>query len=200
MRPGDGPGPSAILWNRTRDAEFALSIGGVLWPRGFLAAGSFWHYDGALSKSELVQRVQVEHTARVAARGGIVCPVGCKCDSKNRCGQPYVPPPPKPPRPPHPTPSPPHPQPPSSACTFIQGAGLHPNDAYRKSASTKEACCGICLGDTLCSGAVSNEGVCHVKHGHPGAPVTGRANTSFVCLPPNRTRDSTDSRDEALVQ
>ena len=68
-RPGDGPGPAAIMWNRTQDEAFGRSVGGLLWPRGFLAAGAFWNYRPELTPDQLVQRVLRRHTAMAARRG-----------------------------------------------------------------------------------------------------------------------------------
>jgi len=91
VRPGDGPGHASVLWNRTRDEAFGRSVGGMLWPRGFLAAGSFWNYRPELSKEAVAESVMKVHTTMVAKRGGVVCPVGCQCDNLHSCGVPYVP-------------------------------------------------------------------------------------------------------------
>lgn len=184
VRPGDGPGPAAELWPRSRDSDFGRSVGGMLWPRGFLAAGSLWNFRPELTPDGLADQALFQHTTTVLRRGGLVCPVGCICNAKSACGTPYGPSPPTPPAPPKPPPPPPAPpSPPSDACNFTQGAGLQPNDVYRTKSATKEACCGICLGDSSCTGAVSNSGICHIKHASVGKLVLGRGNTSFVCMP-----------------
>lgn len=44
VRPHDGKPGASYLWNRSEDAAFGRSVGSMLWPRGHLAAGSFWHF------------------------------------------------------------------------------------------------------------------------------------------------------------
>jgi hypothetical protein len=131
----------------------------MVWPRGHLAAGSFWHYQPTqtVSIDTVRERVLIQHNAMVAGRGGLVCPVGCDCTTTSSCGVPYVqtppptphpPTPPPPPTPPTPPPTP-HPTPPapapSSECTFITNTALDGGQMLSvPGVRTKEACCGLC--------------------------------------------------------
>ena len=39
------------LFPPEKDDEFSKSIGGMMWPRGFVAAQAFWHYDASMDPS-----------------------------------------------------------------------------------------------------------------------------------------------------
>ena len=66
-----------------------------------------------------------------------------------------------------PSPSPLPPAPPSSSCSWVDGAGLSGADAHLAHVKTKEQCCGLCLADKLCKGATFYGGSCHIKHTGP---------------------------------
>merc|ERR1712046_313272 len=66
------------------------SIGGMIWPRGHLAAGSFWNFRPELSKDEVAARALSHHNSLAAQRGGLVCPTGCDCTVGQKCGVPYI--------------------------------------------------------------------------------------------------------------
>lgn len=79
------------LFPPSMNDEFSKSIGGMMWPRGFVAAQAFWHFDSALDpKSEdFVANIWAIND-QVAAKGGLVCPTNCSCDQVTACGTPYI--------------------------------------------------------------------------------------------------------------
>uniref|UniRef100_A0A7S0FD30 Beta-hexosaminidase n=1 Tax=Pyrodinium bahamense TaxID=73915 RepID=A0A7S0FD30_9DINO len=81
---------AAALFPPEADEAFMRSIGGMIWPRGFVAAASFWNYDPLADPTspEFVGRVH-QLNDRLAARGSVVCPTGCACDQLSACGRPY---------------------------------------------------------------------------------------------------------------
>lgn len=87
----DGPAPvAAALFPPARDEEFGKSIGGMIWPRGFVGAHAFWNFasdvDPASDKfTAAVWRLndQLRH------RGSYTCPSNCSCDQLSACGRPY---------------------------------------------------------------------------------------------------------------
>jgi len=42
------PPVAAALFDPAKDAEFAQSIGGMIWPRGYVAAAAFWHFNSSI--------------------------------------------------------------------------------------------------------------------------------------------------------
>merc|ERR1712039_353216 len=86
-----GPAKAAALFPPSRDEEFAKSIGGMMWPRGFVAAQAFWHYDGAKdpASDDFIANIWAIND-KVAAQGGLVCPTNCSCDQLTACGKPYI--------------------------------------------------------------------------------------------------------------
>ena len=86
------PAPyGAALFTRTQDRAFAASIGGMVWPRSFVGAAAFWHYNASLDPaSPAVVAAIANLTKNLIARGQIVCPVGCYCDQLSACGKPYM--------------------------------------------------------------------------------------------------------------
>ena len=42
----------AALFPPARDAEFMQSIGGMIWPRGFVGAAAFWNYDASVNPAD----------------------------------------------------------------------------------------------------------------------------------------------------
>merc|ERR1712107_697733 len=88
--PGKAPREGGPMFSRERDAKFGQSVASMLWPRGHLAAGSFWHFDPALSESDVREMAMIRHNDLVARRGGVVCPSNCSCNITHRCDVPYV--------------------------------------------------------------------------------------------------------------
>ena len=85
------PEKGAELFNRTRDAEYARSYGGMIWPRGFVGAAAFWNYNASVDpqSAEFVQEIWSTNDA-LARRGSLVCPSNCSCDEMTACGKPYI--------------------------------------------------------------------------------------------------------------
>lgn len=90
VRPNGPKGSGHELFNRSNDEFFALSVGGMIWPRGHLAAGSFWNFRPELSKDEVAARALHLHNSLAEQRGSIVCPSGCSCTVGKRCDVPYL--------------------------------------------------------------------------------------------------------------
>jgi len=88
--PGKAPREGGPMFNRSHDAEFGQSAASMIWPRGHLAAGSFWHFDSSIDEATLRQVVFSDHNDLIARRGGIVCPACCSCNITHRCEKPYV--------------------------------------------------------------------------------------------------------------
>ena len=76
------------------DAEFGRSIGGMIWPRGFVAAAAFWNFDASSDPSSAPFAAAIwELNDKLAAAGSLTCPSNCSCDQLTACGQPYIKPP-----------------------------------------------------------------------------------------------------------
>ena len=81
------------MQDETMDAQFIESAGGLLFPRSNIAAGTFWHYDSALSPTSLEFSTRTDALAREMAARGVMglCPAGCSCSFGSRCGVAYKP-------------------------------------------------------------------------------------------------------------
>lgn len=79
------------LYSRDQDAAYGQSLGGMIWPRGFVGAGAFWNRDATLhySSDSFTADIWSLNDA-LAARGALVCPSNCSCDQMTACGKPYV--------------------------------------------------------------------------------------------------------------
>ena len=88
---GGGAPIGHALFDPSRDTEFGKSAGGMVWPRGFVAASAFWNFNGSASSSDpaFVAAVWALNDA-AAARGGSVCPTNCSSDELSACGVPYI--------------------------------------------------------------------------------------------------------------
>ena len=82
----------SALYNRSHDAAYARSLGGMLWPRGYVGAAAFWNWDGSMNASSaaFVDRIWALNDD-LAARGALVCPSNCSCDQTTACGKPLLP-------------------------------------------------------------------------------------------------------------
>ena len=81
--------PGHSLFPPEKDAEFQISVGGMIWPRGFVAAGAFWGYDKSIdSQSQTFQDKLWKLNDMVIERGGATCPTKCACDFLEQCGKP----------------------------------------------------------------------------------------------------------------
>jgi len=62
-----------------------------MWPRGFVAAQAFWHFDASVDpKSEDFTANIWAINDKVAKQGGYVCPTNCSCNQLTACRVPYI--------------------------------------------------------------------------------------------------------------
>lgn len=94
---GGGAPVGHQLFDPTLDQEFSESIGGMIWPRGFVGAAAFWQYNSTADPSSPTFTEAIYGVNdKLKARGSYVCPTNCSCDQLTACGQPYIKPsPPK---------------------------------------------------------------------------------------------------------
>jgi len=80
----------APLFPPSMDEKFGKSIGGMIWPRGYVGAASFWSYDAKVDPSSdaFVSKIWTLND-KLVARGSLVCPTNCTCDQLSACGTPY---------------------------------------------------------------------------------------------------------------
>eukprot|EP00911_Craspedida_sp_UC1_P002689 UC1_evm1s1975 len=81
---GSSAGPPPVghaLFSPDMDKEFAASVGGMIWPRGYVAAGAFWSFSNSTDPSSpaFVKSIG-DLNAKLIARGAHACPNGCSCD------------------------------------------------------------------------------------------------------------------------
>ena len=93
----DGKPVGAQLFPPAMDLPWSASVAGMIWPRGFVGAASFWNFDASTDSQDpaFVSAIWALND-RVIASGGLSCPTKCACDQLSACGVPYVPPPPPP--------------------------------------------------------------------------------------------------------
>lgn len=79
------------LFDPAFDKEWGQSVAGMIWPRGYVAAASFWNYNKTSDPTS------VEFTSAIwrlndqlIARGSWSCPTNCSCDQLSACGNPYL--------------------------------------------------------------------------------------------------------------
>jgi len=79
------------LFPPAMDNEFGKSIGGMIWPRGYVGAGAFWNYNSSVnvSSSSYVDSIWSLND-KLSKRGSLVCPSNCSCDQLTFCGKPYI--------------------------------------------------------------------------------------------------------------
>ena len=88
--PGGAPVGHA-LFDPAMDTEFGQSIGGMIWPRGFVGAAAFWSFDAATDPASPAFAASIYKLSdSLAARGSLVCPTNCSCDQLSACGKPYI--------------------------------------------------------------------------------------------------------------
>ena len=81
----------AALYNRSVDQAYGRSLGGMLWPRGFVGAAAFWHWNSSVdAASDSFAAGVWAINDKLAARGLLVCPTNCSCDQMTACGKPYL--------------------------------------------------------------------------------------------------------------
>jgi hexosaminidase len=94
---GGGTPVGAALFDPAQDDAFGKSIGGMIWPRGYVGAAAFWNFNSTADPSApgFVTSIWDTNDA-LAARGSLVCPTNCSCDQLSACGAPYIAPTPAP--------------------------------------------------------------------------------------------------------
>eukprot|EP00043_Microstomoeca_roanoka_P019202 m.213437 g.213437 ORF g.213437 m.213437 type:complete len:643 (+) comp16955_c0_seq1:187-2115(+) len=82
----------AVLYDPAHDAEFSQSIGGMIWPRGFVGAAAFWNFNSSVdpTSAEFVSSIWALND-QLSQRGSYTCPTNCSCDYLTACGKPYLP-------------------------------------------------------------------------------------------------------------
>jgi hexosaminidase len=84
---GRVPANGSILYARQYDNAFSHSVAGLMWPRGFVAAGSFYRFDPTLNVSspQFVAKMD-QLNDQLRTRGSWTCAPGCRCDyCSERC-------------------------------------------------------------------------------------------------------------------
>ena len=94
---GGGPQVGAPLFPPSQDAAFEQSVGGMMFPRGFVGAAALWNYNSSIDTQapDFVAALW-DLNDRIIAGGGASCPSRCHCDQLSACGVPYIPPTPPP--------------------------------------------------------------------------------------------------------
>ena len=89
--PGHAVPVGAPLFAPDTDAAFAQSIGGMIWPRGYVGAAAFYSYNSTVdpSSKDFVESIW-ELNDKLIARNLLVCPTKCTCDQLTACGKPYL--------------------------------------------------------------------------------------------------------------
>ena len=79
------------LFPPAMDAEFAASIGGMIWPRGYVGAAAFWSYNASVNANDtsFVESIWALNN-KLMQRGSLTCPTNCSCDQLSACGKPYI--------------------------------------------------------------------------------------------------------------
>ena len=87
-----GPVPvGAPLFPPSMDAEFAESVGGMVFPRGFVGAAAFWNFNATADPSSKGFEAAIWRlNDQLIARGAKSCPSRCSCDQLTACGKPYI--------------------------------------------------------------------------------------------------------------
>jgi len=82
---------AAQLFAPEYDTEFGQSIGGMIWPRGYVAAGAFWNYNSTADpSSDAFTKSIYSLNDQLIARGSMACPSNCSCDQLTACKKPYI--------------------------------------------------------------------------------------------------------------
>jgi len=77
------------------DDAFAVSVGGMMWPRGYVTAASFYNWNATAQPTDpaFVAAIWAMNDM-LAGQGYHVCPTNCTCNQLTQCGKPIVPTPP----------------------------------------------------------------------------------------------------------
>jgi hypothetical protein len=88
---GGPPQRARAIFPPNADKAFGKSVGGILWPFGFVGAGSMWRFNATLDPTSPGFVTQIyKLNDQLAARGSNVCPSHCNCTELSACGSPYV--------------------------------------------------------------------------------------------------------------
>lgn len=68
---------AAELYNPIYDMQFGQSIGGMIWPRGYIGAAAFWNYQPHVDPNDItfLERWNAFNDVLIA-RGSLSCPTG----------------------------------------------------------------------------------------------------------------------------
>lgn len=82
---------ASSMYNRSQDVAFANSVMGMMLPRAYIGAGSFWKYNASLLPTSIeFLDIWNRTNTRMISRGISACPNSCTCDELTRCGKPYI--------------------------------------------------------------------------------------------------------------
>jgi len=79
------------LFDPKNDKEFGESIGGMIWPRGYVGAAAYWNYDASVNvaSAEFTKKIW-DLNDQLIKRGSLTCPSKCACNQLTACGKPYL--------------------------------------------------------------------------------------------------------------
>merc|ERR1711998_410870 len=185
VRPGSPSGAGHELFGPDKDEEFSRSAGGLLWPFGHLAAGSFWHYNASVDVEEIRLRATQRQNTLASWRGGQVCPTDCECTMTSVCDEPLVP---------APSPSP---APSSKACLWRSDTVLDGEDLKSLDLQSKEECCAACQDADGCTASNFDPltKVCRLKQEF--TPVW-RNDGSLACIPSTTTTTTSEDNEQMV--
>ena len=88
----EGPAPpvGSPLFPPGKDEAFGRSVGGMIWPRGYVAAAAFYNFNASQNSTDdsFVDAIWAMND-KLSKRGALVCPSKCECDQLHACGKPY---------------------------------------------------------------------------------------------------------------
>jgi len=85
---GTLPG-AALMFPRSFDASFGLSLAGMIWPRAAVSAATLWRYSPSVAAPAIDEYAQWLAAYLLDASGVASCPPGCACDELTACERPY---------------------------------------------------------------------------------------------------------------
>merc|ERR1712130_228107 len=79
------------LFDPKYNNEFGHSIGGMIWPRGYVAAAAFWNFNASVNPaSDEFTNFIWKFNDDLISRGSWSCPSKCACNQLTACGKPYI--------------------------------------------------------------------------------------------------------------
>lgn len=81
----------SVLFSPEYDTQFGESIGGMIWPRGYVAAGAFWNFNATTdpTSTDFTNAIWAQNDELIS-RGSMACPSKCSCDQLTACEKPYI--------------------------------------------------------------------------------------------------------------